>query len=210
MSYRKNLIHTGLLLLLCTASYSVQAQPKEPLDSLDMAVPAASMDTVSGTAPEPVTAPNPLATKQMADEIATINERLALMSAQLAELDLKAKIVQKVAEIQKIESDGPDAKGPGASPSPAPISEPVKLWPTIRDVSGIDGKLRATLIMGNGKTRTIQAGDDVQGWTVKSIKVSGVTLVKGERETQLDFTYAAAPAQNTADGAAIGMGPTSM
>ena len=197
MSYRNYLIRISCMaLILSISGYPAHAQQKDMTDGMDLAVPPASIGAVSGTAPDPVTAPDPITTKQMADEIATINERLALMSAQLAELDLKAKIVQKVAEIQKIESGETD-KGNSASPSAvsaqATITEPQQSWPTVRDVSGVDGKLRATLRMGDGKMRTIHQGDDVQGWTVKSIKVSGVTLSKGNRETELDFTYTSIP-----------------
>lgn len=187
MSYRNYLIRISCMaLILSISGYPAHAQQKDMTDGMDLAVPPASIGAVSGTAPDPVTAPDPITTKQMADEIATINERLALMSAQLAELDLKAKIVQKVAEIQKIES------GEAVS-AQATITEPQQSWPTVRDVSGVDGKLRATLRMGDGKMRTIHQGDDVQGWTVKSIKVSGVTLSKGNRETELDFTYTSIP-----------------
>ncbi len=212
MSYRNYLIRICCIALIVSISgYSAHAQQKDMTDGMDLAAPPASLDAVSGTSPEPVTSPDPLTTKQMADEIATINERLALMSAQLAELDLKAKIVQKVAEIQKIESGETD-KGNSASPSvesvPTTITEPQQSWPTVRDISGVDGKLRATLRMGDGKIRTVHQGDDVQGWAVKSIKVSGVTLSKGNRDTELDFTYTSSPKEGAMnDTMSIPMSP---
>ncbi len=138
MSYRKYLIRICCIALIVSISgYSAHAQQKDMTDGMDLAVPPASISAVSGTSPEPVTSPDPITTKQMADEIATINERLALMSAQLAELDLKAKIVQKVAEIQKIESgetDKSDSASPSAAPAQAAITEPQQSWPTVRDV----------------------------------------------------------------------------
>lgn len=114
-------------------------------------------------------------TNAAANEIADINERLAVLSAKLAELELQSKIASKTAEIKKTNNPIEDLSG----------SE--SYVPTIMDISGIDGKLKASLYVQGGNTQTVTVGDKAGSWTVTKIQMDFVTVQKGKEVVKLSF-----------------------
>ena len=116
-----------------------------------------------------------------AAEIAAINERMAVMSARLQELELQAKIASKTEEIRRFKGT-PDVYDDGYTPS-------------VLDINGVDGKLWATLYMQGGNVQTVRVGDRVGAWIVKAITIDSVTVQRGRDAVRLAFgTYAAPPA----------------
>jgi type IV pilus biogenesis protein PilP len=108
-----------------------------------------------------------------AHEIAEINERLAVLSARLAELEMQTNIAKKQDELNK------------AKMSPSSVDE--TFIPSVLEIDGIDGRLRAVLSVQGGKTQSVRTGDKVGAWTVKSIKMDSVTVQKGREVLQLGF-----------------------
>lgn len=110
-----------------------------------------------------------------AEQIANINERLAVLSAQLAEIEMQAKIAEKQAELNK-------AKNPAM-----PSSYSDSFEPSVDYIDGVDGKYKASLYVQGGKTQSVRVGDKVGGWTVKQIKMDSVTVQKGKETLYLGF-----------------------
>lgn len=110
-----------------------------------------------------------------AEQIANINERLAVLSAQLAELEMQAKIAEKQAELNK-------AKNPVASNT---FSD--NYVPSVDYIDAVDGKYKASLYLQGGNTQSVRVGDKVGAWTVKQIKMDSVTVQKGKEIVHLGF-----------------------
>jgi len=108
-----------------------------------------------------------------ADEIRAINERMAVMSARLQELELQAKIAAKSNEIRRFR--GSDVlHDDGHTPS-------------VIDINGVDGKLWATLHMQGGNEKTVRVGDRVGTWVVRAITIDTVTVQRGRETVRLAF-----------------------
>lgn len=148
-------------------------------------------------------------------QVVEINERMALLSAQLAELELKAKIAAKVAEINNIGKKGKsddkpssDLAGepgmgfmnPGSAiafssqrtvPSLPRLSTSAKdTMPVIQSIEGVDGRLRAILRVSGQGTKAVRVGQAIAGWTVRDITIDGVTVQKGKIIQDLYFENA--------------------
>jgi len=122
-----------------------------------------------------------------ASEISSINERIAVMSARLAELEMQARINTKINEVQRLEA----ASGAGALSS-ASVS-----LPTILEIGGIDGRLWVRVQMRGGTSQVLRAGDRTGGWTVQAITVDSVTVRRGRDTQRLSFgEFADPPAAN--------------
>ncbi|MBP8275267.1 MAG: type IV pilus biogenesis protein PilP [Propionivibrio sp.] len=117
-----------------------------------------------------------------AEEIKRINESIAVLSAQKAELELRSQIAAKKAEMDKLQGTAPAA---ASAPAPAP-AEPV--IPVVRGIEGFEGKLTATLAFGGGVQQTVKQGEKIRGgWTITQIDVNSVTLTRGRETTRLGF-----------------------
>lgn len=118
--------------------------------------------------------------------IAAINERMSVMQAQLLQLELEARIEAKRAEIHGMKSAGAPVLDDGFAP-------------TVLEIGGIDGNLTASLVVPGGNVQIVRVGDAVNGWTVRQITVSALTLAKGKTVKRLAFgsspTSAATPAE---------------
>jgi len=113
---------------------------------------------------------------QVAEEIRQLNEQIALKSARLRELEVRAQIATKQAELERT--------GGAAS---APTGQPADL-PVVRGIEGIDGKMKATLAFAGGIQQTVSQGEKVHGgWSVGSIEIAAVTLIKGSERLRLGF-----------------------
>ncbi len=118
-----------------------------------------------------------------AEEIKRINESIAVLSAQKAELELRSQIAAKKAEMNKLEGTTPAAAA--STPAQAP-TEPV--IPVVRGIEGFEGKLTATLAFGGGVQQTVKQGEKIRGgWTITQIDVNSVTLTRGRETTRLGF-----------------------
>lgn len=126
----------------------------------------------------PVVAPAPAhKPSREAAEIAVINERIAVMAAQLAELEMQAKIATKQSEIKAARNIGK---------SESSMMDDFFI-PSVSEISGIDGKIWAVLNMKGGNTQTVRVGDRVGGWRVVEILADSVTVQKGSERTRLAF-----------------------
>ena len=110
-----------------------------------------------------------------AEQLARINESIALLNAQKAELELKAQIAAKQAEISRsgVALPGVAAGGRQRNMGDGPL-------PVVRSIEGVDGKLRAILNMGGGIIQSVRPGDKIVGdWTVGEITPQSLSLSRG-------------------------------
>lgn len=125
--------------------------------------------------------------KKPANEIADINENIAVLTARLAQLEVRSKIAQKEAEILKANS--PAAGMPGMD----------DFIPTVAYIDGVDGKLKASLYVQGGNLQSVKVGDTVASWKVKDIKMDSVTVQKGKEVIRLSFGSFSSSKENAAD-----------
>lgn len=151
-------------------------------DEIDAATSAALASIVSTAGPQntppptlgPQSKPSPRVSPEAA-EISTINQRIAVMSARLAELEIQAKIKAKETEL---------AKGSSSESSFSQIDDNV--IPSVSEISGIDNKIWAVLNVRGG-TQTVRVGEVAAGWKVTNIKSDSVTVEKKGRKHLLSF-----------------------
>lgn len=162
-------------------------------DDVDAATSAAVAAMVSSaTAPSSVPQIKPSAkVSQEAAEIAAINQRIAVMAARLAELEMQAKIKAKESEI---------AKGMSTDSGMSKIDDNV--IPSVSEISGIDNKILAVLNVRGG-TQTVRVGDVAAGWRVTKIRSDSVTVEKLGKKLILSFgnSVVQMQAQNEMPGA---------
>ncbi|POR10873.1 hypothetical protein [Diaphorobacter sp. LR2014-1] len=151
-------------------------------DDVDAATAAAMAAIVAGTANQagptvlqPPSIKPSVKVSPEAAEIATINQRIAVKAARLAELEMEAKIKAKETEL---------AKGFGGDAGITQLDENV--IPSVSEISGIDNKIWAVLNV-NGGTQTVRVGDVAAGWKVTSIQSDAVTVVKKGKKAHLSF-----------------------
>lgn len=191
----------NLLLSVATVA-SVMTVPISQAYALTDAVP-----TVPVVAPDmPMAAPDvkvkPFVPEGAAKEVAAINERLAVLSAQLAELEIQAKIAAKIAEINKFESG--DIVTTSTTTSPPPLNMGGGMVPSlpvagksgsydmfdsvmVRDIEGVDGQMSATIILENGNRRVVRKGDKVGDLVITGISVDAVEAKEGKQIINLPF-----------------------
>jgi type IV pilus biogenesis protein PilP len=153
----------------------VQAAQQRPV------VPSAPALVVATPAPPaPATSPA-MRNSVSASEIALINERMSVMQATLAELELQVKMATKRDELRKLNS-GPIVADDGFTPS-------------VVEIGGMDGKLTANLMMQGGNVQAVRVGDRIGGWQIKDITIDSLTMVKGKESKRLAFGTAVAQPQ---------------
>jgi type IV pilus biogenesis protein PilP len=139
---------------------------------------------------------SPVMAETPAEQIKRINEEIAVLSAKLGEIEMKAKIAAKEEEIRKIGVAGSASSAFGNSGRSDEL-------PIVRSIDGVDGKLKATLLMRNGGgLQTLAEGDKFGVWTVKKISVNAVSLAKGKEVTTL--TFGTDPSSQQTGGAGTG------
>lgn len=131
----------------------------------------------------PVAAPAvTLRTSEAANTIAEINERMSVMQAQLAQLELQAKIAAKNDEIRRF-NKAPEVMDDGFTPS-------------VMEIGGVDGKLTANLLVQGGNIQTVRVGDKVGAWDIKAISIDSLTMARGKETKRLSFgSYVQTPQQ---------------
>jgi len=135
--------------------------------------PAASAPTSSA----PLTVP--AGSVATAAEIQKINEQIALLQAQLNQLELKAKIASKQKEIK---GDSEDSRLPSSFDSKQGT-------PAVVSVSGLKGKLEAVLIFPGGVSQRVKEGDVIDDRRVAKVALNEVVLtdLKGRNVQRLAF-----------------------
>ncbi len=121
----------------------VQAAQQRPV------VPSAPAVVVATPAPPAPATPPAMRNSVSASEIALINERMSVMQATLAELELQVKMATKRDELRKLNS-GPIVADDGFTPS-------------VVEIGGMDGKLTANLMMQGGNVQAVRLPHDGQG-----------------------------------------------
>lgn len=109
-----------------------------------------------------------------AEKIASINEKIAVLSAQLAQIEVQLNLAKKKDELDKLKLGGNDFND-------------TSFLPTVQEIDGVDGKMRALINLQGGKTQSVRVGDKVGGWTIKKIKMDAVTLQSGKDVVQIGF-----------------------
>lgn len=138
---------------------------------------AAASFSVSAQTPaiQPATKPAPVSRE--AARIVEINERIAVMSAQLAELEMQAKIASKRSEINKVSEVGPV------------FGMEENFIPSVKEINGIDGRIWAVLYVQGGNTQTVRVGDRVGSWRVTEILSDSVKVKRGSDAIRLSFGF---------------------
>lgn len=109
-----------------------------------------------------------------AQELKDINERIAIESARLAEIELRLKIAKQQVELDRL----------GTPVQSLPSVDEV---PTVRGIEGMGGKLKATLALRGGVTQVVGTGEKFGEWTVTKIDAAAVTLTRGKESIRLSF-----------------------
>ncbi len=123
-----------------------------------------------------------------AEEIARMNESIALLSAQKAELELRSQVAEKKIGLDRF-------LGAGAATMNSSETEQA---PVVKRIEGIDGRLSASLLLGNGAQKIVKTGEKIPGgWTVAKIEVDSVSLVRRSEKIRLGFGNTPAPAAST-------------
>ena len=131
--------------------------------------------------------------KNVAEELSRINEQIALLSARLKELEVRAQIAAKQAEIERL--------GGGAVERTSEV-------PVVRAIEGVPGQLKATLAFGGAIQQTVAKGETTRGgWTVAEIGVNAVSLTRGKERIRLGFGNEPTPARPEGSGAGTSPGP---
>lgn len=135
-----------------------------------------------------------------AAEIAVINERIAVMAAQLAEMEMLAKIAAKQSEIKAAKQFGKESS----------FTQDDSFMPSVNEISGIDGRIWAVLNVRAGNTQTVRVGDRVGGWRVVEILADSVTVQRGAEKARLAFGTNVPQQQPTAPGGSLGATPAGL
>lgn len=130
-----------------------------------------------------------------AEEIARMNESIAVLSAQKVELELKSQIAAKQLELDKIKNNG----------AVVPANREPEVLPIIKGIEGMDGKLSAGLLFSNGAQKIVKTGEKIPGgWKVAKITVNSVSLVRKKETVQLGFGHSSTAVPPLPGGSAGG------
>lgn len=161
--------HGAVLFTAMAASFAVFAQ-----------VPVTAAPAATTQAPTIAAPAAPLHVQQPSREaarIAEINERIAVMSAQLAELEMQSKISAKRTEIDK------------AAEVSRGIAVDDSFIPSVREINGVDGRIWAVLNVAGGNTQIVRVGNRVGPWRVTQILHDSVTVKRGKDTLHLSFGF---------------------
>jgi type IV pilus biogenesis protein PilP len=126
----------------------------------------------------------PAGAESAAEKIAKINESIAILTAQKAELELRAQIANKQAEIDKSGAGSAGYAG-GAGRQASAGGHDIGL-PVVRSIEGMDGRLVAMLVFSGGLMQRVKQGEKIHGdWTVADIGTHSLTLTRGREIVRL-------------------------
>ena len=166
-------------LLACTCAVAAAAAQGQP------SAVAKAIHTAPATPAAPAGAAAPVegaAGSSLALQIQRINERMALLQAQLNELELQARISAKRKEI---DSAGRSVRTDSAFDSRAGL-------PSVQSVAGLQGRLEAVLVFASGVTQRVKAGDVLDDRRVANVSLNEVVLtdLHGRNVQRLAFGVA--------------------
>lgn len=126
-----------------------------------------------------------------AAEVQRINESMTLLSARLAELELRSKISAKEREIGL--ASGLSTSSPLGSSAGNP---------SVVSVAGLKGNLEAVLVFPGGLVQRVKVGDVIGDRAVTVVSINQVILTdtKTKSVTRLAFGTSAAVKEQTAAG----------
>lgn len=109
----------------------------------------------------------------IAEEITAITERVHMLNAKKAEMDLRSEIAKREQELERY--------GSGRFQSHAGQAIAV-----VKTIEGIDGRLLATLTYPTGEEESVRVGDEIKGkWKVAKIDIRSVYLKRGKEKIRL-------------------------
>lgn len=158
-------------------------------------------------------------------EVAGINQRMALMTAQLAELELKLKLAKMQEEIKNVGKEKKEEQSDLSKldqmsfqnnfnqfpipqkpvEMPAIKSSEITDGPTLVAVEGVDGDLRALVSETGRSVRKVRSGDKIGKWVVGNITMDSVTIKNGKEEKNLYIEYVSAQKDELSVGKSTGM-----
>lgn len=113
------------------------------------------------------------------EEITAITERVHVLNARKAEMDVRAQIAAIKQELDRYQ-------GLGRFES---IEE--RLMPSIKTIEGVDGRMLATISYASGHEESVRVGDVIRGkWKVTQIDIRCVHLQRGKEKTRLYLSHA--------------------
>jgi type IV pilus biogenesis protein PilP len=126
-----------------------------------------------------------------AAEVQRINESMTLMSARLAELELRAKVAAKEREISQSAGLANIAPLGSSAGNPSVVS-----------VAGLKGQLEAVLVFPGGLVQRVKVGDVIGDRLVSVVAINQVILTdtKTKSTTRLAFGATAAVKEQPAQG----------
>ena len=137
-------------------------------------VRTAARHSATGREADPTGAADASNDRSIAEELLAINERIALLSAQLKEVELQANIAAKQRDLA---SGAAGAEGGYGS-----------ALPVVRGIDGLGRHLQATLAWASGVVQTVGEGESLPGgWRVTHIDVDVVELARGAERVRLGF-----------------------
>lgn len=183
--------------LLMFISVAISAQAQTQAMAIEMAQPAPAVD--AAVPPPVVMSPMSAAAAQ---KIQSINEHMTVLNAQLAELDLQAKIAAKREEIRKRQG-GPESVTKVFNPLESAAGSP-----SVVSVAGLRGSVEAVLVFPGGVVKRVKAGDVIGDRRVESVALNEVVLtdLKGRNIQRLGFGSSAV----TRDPSAVQVSPGAM
>ena len=114
-----------------------------------------------------------------AEEITAITERVHILNAQKAEMDLRAQIAARQQELDRYNGLGRFEPNEDQT------------IPMVKTIEGSDGKMLATIAYVSGNEETIRVGDVIKGkWKVTHIDIRSVHLQRGKDKTRLYLSRA--------------------
>lgn len=160
---------------LALAFQSAGAQPASPVAAVRLAGPASAANSPPAAADSLA---SPTSSSATAAEIQKINEQMALLQAQLNQLELKAKIATKQKEIKGEPAERTQSSFDSKSGNPSVVS-----------VAGLKGKLEAVLVFPGGVSQRVKVGDIIDDRRVAKVELNEVVLtdLKGSSVQRLAF-----------------------
>ena len=131
------------------------------------------------------------AQKTTTEELQEINQRRAILEAQLKEAETEKKLLELRAQIGGLNTSTKKA--------PPPVeTDPGFGTPTVSHVEGAKGNLEAVLIYRGNVRQRVKTGDVVYGSMVKKIALNEVVMVDIKSNSLIRLQFSAGPVQRDA------------
>lgn len=116
----------------------------------------------------------------------------------IKELQTQKRLAQALLELEEVQKKRRDLKSDPADSSAPQINAPTMSWPgnysgstriepVVLSIEGKHDRLRALLLVGQGITQRVKAGDTANGWKVIKVEHDGVLASKDGQAKFLAF-----------------------